>query len=353
LAIAGGGQVVGLDIGTSAVRAVQVSTGRNGVALTSFGQEPLAPGAVVDGEVRDSAAVSDAVARLWKKSKLGPKKAVLGIANQNVVIRQVDLPFLEEKEFRSSIKFHVADHIPIPVDEAELDYEILTEYETEEGRMMRVLLVAASSQMVEGFVTAVSDAGIQAVAVDVSPFAVARAVSAVARGDIGGQGAEAVIDIGAAVTKILVHENGEVQFVRILMVGGDTITEALAEELEIPFEEAEALKVDLGISPGETATERVLSKATQAMVDEVGGSIHYYLSQEESVPLSSVVVTGGGSLTKGLVEKLDDTLGQQTSIGAPLLDMETKKAGLNEDQLRMADKVVAAAVGLAIGSKRQ
>lgn len=349
----GGASTVGLDIGTSAVRAVQVSTGRNGVALTSFGQEPLAPGAVVDGEIRDSAAVSDAVARLWKKAKLGPKKAVLGIANQNVVIRQIDLPFLEEKEFRSSIKFHVADHIPIPVDEAELDYEILTEYETDEGRMMRVLLVAASTQMVEGFVTAVADAGVQAVAIDVSPFAVARAVSAVARGDIGGQGAEAVIDIGAAVTKILVHENGEVQFVRILMVGGDTITEALAEELEIPFEEAEALKVDLGQAPGETATERVLSKATQAMVDEVGGSIHYYLSQEESVALNSVVVTGGGSLTKGLVEKLDDTLGQQTSIGAPLLEMETKKAGLNEDQLRMADNVVAAAVGLAIGSKRQ
>ena len=194
---------------------------------------------------------SEAISQLWKRAKFGTKKAVIGVANQRVVVRQVDLPFLEEKDFRSSLRFQVADHIPMPVDDAELDFEVLEDFQTPSGEhMMKVLLVAAATDMVEGFVSAVSDGGIETVGVDLTPFAVARAVSPVARGETGIPGAQAVVDVGAGVTNIVVHVGGEPRFVRILLVGGDDVTESLSEELGVPTEEAEAMKMDLSVGAG-------------------------------------------------------------------------------------------------------
>src|SRR5919106_4118002 len=243
--------IVGLDIGTSAVRAARVASGRRGTALTGFAQVALPDGAVADGEIRDPGAVSEALAQLWRRSKMGTKRVIIGVANQRVVGRQVDLPYLDEKEFRSSLRFQVADHVPMPVEDAELDFQVLDDYETQTGeRMMRVLLVAASSDMVDTFVGATTAAGLDPVGVDLAPFAVARAVSPAARGETGIAGAEAIVDVGASVTNIIVHHNGEPRFVRILLVGGDEVTNSLARELNVAFDEAEALKLDLARGVG-------------------------------------------------------------------------------------------------------
>ena len=155
------GPSIGLDIGTSAVRAAQVTRTKAGPSLAAFGQVALPPGAVADGEIRDQGAVSEAISQLWKRVKFRSKQVVIGVANQRVVVRQVDLPFLEEKEFRSSLRYQVADHIPMPAEAAELDFQILEDYVTEEREhFMRVLLVAAETEMVEGFLAAVDAAGI-------------------------------------------------------------------------------------------------------------------------------------------------------------------------------------------------
>ncbi|MBA3430011.1 MAG: pilus assembly protein PilM, partial [Actinobacteria bacterium] len=194
----GQGSPVGLDIGTSAVRAAQVSGGRGRASLLAFAQVPLPQGAVRDGEIQDQEAVSQAIAQVWKRIKVRSKTAVIGIANQRVVVRQIDLPFQEEKEFRSTLRFQVADHIPMSVEAAELDFQIVDEYVTEGGeRMMRVLLVAAATDMVESFVGTAMAAGVQPAGIDLAAFAAARSVSSSARGDSGEPGAEAVVDVGA------------------------------------------------------------------------------------------------------------------------------------------------------------
>jgi type IV pilus assembly protein PilM len=346
----GSAPVVGLDIGTSAVRAAQLSSGKSGRSLVKFGQVALPEGAIVDGEVRDPGAVSEAVAQLWKRSKIRSKKVVVGVANQRVVVRQVELPYLEEKEFKSSLKFQVADHIPMPVEDAELDYEILADYESEEnGRQMKVLLVAAASDMVEQYVQTVSAAGLTPVGVDLTPFAVARAVSPIARGEVGSGGAEAVVDVGAGVTNILVHHNGEVQFVRILAAGGDDVTRAIAEHHDISYEEAEALKIDLGRGVGVPDTFQVIEEEVASFVAEVRGSIDYYLSQPESLPVSSVLLTGGGALTPGLANAMVNSLGLDVQLAGPLQDVKSSKSGLTAEQVAQVEPVVAAAMGLSMG----
>lgn len=348
----GAGPVVGLDIGTSAVRAAQVAHGRDGPSLVRFGQVALPPGAVIDGEIADPGVVSEAIARLFKRARIRSRKVAVGIANQRVVVRQVDLPYLDDKEFRSSLRFQVADYIPMSVDEAEIDYQVLSDYEGEDGRMMKVLLVAAATDMVESFVEVVTAAGLDPVAVDLTPFAVARAVSPVARGEQGLDGAEAIIDVGAGVTNILVHLNGEPRFVRILLLGGDEVTGAVAEELGCDFEEAEAAKLDHSAGWGSEAIGRVITRQVEEWVAEVRGSVDYYLGQDDAVPVTSVVLTGGGSLTAGLRDALASSLELPVRFGDVLSDLSARRPPLPEEHLALAEPVAAAPVGLALGGAR-
>jgi type IV pilus assembly protein PilM len=342
---------IGLDIGTSAVRAAWVTAGRNGRSLMRFGQVALPSGAVEGGEIRDPGAVSEAINQLWKRAKFKSKNAIVGVANQRVVVRQVAIPYMDEKELRQSIRFQVGEHIPMPVDEAELDFQVIDDYMTEnQEHMMRVLLVAAARDMVRSLVDAVSAAGVHPAGVDLTPFAVARAVSQVARGESGVAGAEAVIDVGAGVTNIIVHHNGEPRFVRILLVGGDDATAALTDELDVSFEEAEAMKLDLGRGVGSDQARKVLNARVDALVAEIQGSIDYYISLEDSEPVTSVVIAGGGSLTPGLVQKLETSLGTQVRRGTPLTEMGVSKSGLTTEQVAQIDPVAAAAVGLALGA---
>lgn len=349
----GGPPLIGLDIGTSAIRAAQVSVGRGAPSLISFGQVALPSGVVVDGEIRDQGAVSEAISQLVKRTKIKGRRVVLGVANQRVVVRQVDLPYLEEKEFRSSLQFQVADHIPMPVDAAELDYMMLGEFMTESNeRMMRVLLVAAATDMVESFVGTAAAAGLEPAGVDLTPFAVARAVSPAARSEVGAAGSEAVIDVGAGVTSIFVHNNGEPRFVRILLVGGDDATNALSSSLGVSFDEAEAVKLDLGRGVGTPEAQRVLQARVASLVEEIRGSLDYYVTQEDSEPVASILMTGGGSLTPGLVASVEQTVRVQVRRATPLSQMNFSRSGLTQEQVTQVEPVASAAVGLAMGDAK-
>ena len=342
---------IGLDIGATAVRVAQLSGSKEAYTLQRFGQIALPSGAVVDGEIRDPGPVSEAIAQLWKRTKLKNKRAVIGLANQRVVVRQVDFPYLDENEFRQSLRFQAADYIPMPVDEAELDFMVMDDYTTDnQEHMMRVLLVAAATDTVESFVDAVAAGGVQATGIDLIPFAVARAVSSSARGEVGMEGSEAIIDVGGGVTNVVVHVNGEPRFVRILLVGGDDATSALAESLDVTADEAEAVKLDLGREVGPEPAKLVLKRQVDSLVEEIRSSLDYYLSQEDSEPVTSIIMTGGASLTAGLTSKLEQTLRTPVTLGTPLAQINTSKSGLTEDQIRQVEPVSAAAVGLAMGA---
>ncbi len=198
---------VGLDIGTRTVHVAEVAGGRGAPTITNFGGVALPEGAVREGEIVDTAAVADAIKELYGAAKLKNKKVNLGVANQRVVVRQIDLPWMEESELRSSLPFQVQEFIPIPVEDAQLDYHVLQEVEDEEegSRTLRILLVAAHKDMLAAHMEAAQAAGLKPVGVDLNPFAQLRVV---ARDNaLHGGGAEVLVDIGGGVTDIVVHEN--------------------------------------------------------------------------------------------------------------------------------------------------
>lgn len=369
-----GRTVVGLDIGSSGLRAVQFSLGKGAPVLEKVGTILLPRGAVEAGEIKDVAAVTGALKELWANHKFSTKHVHIGVASDNVLVRQMDLDWMEPAEFAKALKYQVVDVISMPVEEANLDYHVLGEFDApdENGttkRMVRILLVAATIETVDGFVNAVRDAGLLPVKADLVPFALIRASRP---GPAVPNSAEAVIDIGADVTNVIIHQGGQPRFVRIVTgQGGNAITDALVERFGWTAEDAERTKAELGLStqmqasamsgdnvfadgqPSAPAAQEhpaqaVITQVTAAFIGEIRTSLDFFLSSSGDIDtLSRVVLTGGGSLMKGLASRLASELRMPVEYGTPMQGLAKGKSLTTDD---MADQRMAVAVGLALGA---
>jgi type IV pilus assembly protein PilM len=347
---------VGLDIGTSSVRAAELALGRGGMALTRFGQVALPEGAVRAGEVVDPAAVTQAVKQLWAQARFTTKKVVIGVANQKVVVRQVDLPWMPLAELKAALAMHVQDFVPMPVEQALLDLHPLEELTNEDGaRLHRVLLVAAARDMVDATLGPVIAAGLKPVMVDLTSFAVLRSLVKPDLLGLDEPDAEAIVDVGARVTNIVVHQAGVPRFVRILLLGGAALTDAVAERLGIPIEAAEAVKQATGLaalaggSLDSTPEGRVLESAGEQFLEQVRASLDYYVAQPGSVRISRLLLSGGGGQLPGLAERLAAATRLPVSHATPLDDLALGKTGLTQEQLDYVAPLATVPVGLALG----
>jgi type IV pilus assembly protein PilM len=350
-------RVVGLDLGTYAVRAVELMVGGgNQPTLVRFAQVTLPPGAIRDGEVVDAGAVSAAVRRLWSEGKFKTKRVVLGVANQRVIVRQAELPAMSEQDLRAALQYEAQELIPIPVEDAILDSQILEEMVSPEGEpRMRILLAAAQRDMVRTHLAAVQGAGLSATAVDVIPFALVRSLFDRATQSFTGDGsAEAVVCIGGGVTNVVVHEQGVPRFVRVLLVGGDDVTEAIARDLDVDLDAAEDLKRRADASSSDAAVARagqVVSDRLTPLVEEIRGSLDYYLAQSQSSPIGRVLVTGGGSRLPGLMERLQSQLGGRVEPAHPLAALRIGQVGLTQAQLAEYEPLMTVPIGLAMAGE--
>lgn len=340
---------IGLDIGTSSVRAAELSFTGSGVVLERFGQVSLPPGAVRDGEVVDDVAVADALRQLWAGTRMRSRKVVLGVANHRVVVRGVDVPWMPRAELAKALPFQVGDLLPMPVEDAVLDFLPLQERTEPDGaRSLHGLLVAASRDSVLANVRCVQKAGLVPMTVDLTSFALLRSVAT--RGDLDVE-TEAVVDIGARVTNVVVHSAGTPSFVRILLMGGQDVTDAVAERVGVPLAEAEALKVDAaaGVPGLPDGAARAVELTAQALVDEIRGSLDYHAASTTGRRLDRVVLTGGGSRLGGLAERLSAATRLPVVHGDPLGGLRIGRTGLDDDQLALVTPLAAVPVGLAMG----
>ena len=349
---------IGLDIGSSTVRAVQIAPSRRGHAtLERVGQVPLAPGAVRDGEIVDPEMVAMAVRELWNVGGFKGRRVALGVSNQQVVVRQVDLPYLPDNELRQSLPFQVDEAIPIPVDQAILDFHTLETLTGDDGRRVsRILLVAAQREMVQRLVEAVTRARLEPVLVDLDAFAMLRSLAPEAgRGLLDETAGELLVDIGSVVTNLLIHADGVPRFVRILLMGGDAITDELETQLGLDRAEAERHKVETGLLDPVALLEadrhaRVIAERAGRLLDEIRGSLDYYATQADAVPVRRVILTGGASRLRGLAERLSDALGIPVERGHPMQELRIGSVGLPHEQLVDLEPDLAVAIGLALGA---
>jgi type IV pilus assembly protein PilM len=349
-----GNQVIGLDIGTHAVRAVELSLGRGRPVVRRMGQVALPAGAVVAGEVVVPTEVAAALRRLWSEAGFRSRDVVVGVANPRVVARMTELPDLPEEELRSSLPYQVQELIPIPVDEAELDFQVIDRVRTPDGQdRQQVLLVAAHRDMLRSLLAALDGANLTASRIDLIPFALIRALHDPvawlgADQPLGGQ--EVIIGSGAGVTNIVVHENGIPRFVRTLPTGGSVVTEAIADDLGLEADDAEAVKRGVGLQ--QPNVDDLAMSSLAPLANEVAGSLDFHLAQAGSAgDLRRVILSGGGSRLRALRSILEDQLGVPVVDGDPYAGLDVSKVPLDPAIVQASADYFTVALGLALSGE--
>ena len=345
---------IGVDIGSTAVRVAEVVPGDVPV-LVRAGQVPLAPGAVEAGEVRQPELVAEALRQLWSTTKVKGRQVYLGVGNQRVVVREIALPWLPEKELRASLGFQVQEFIPMAVEEAVLDFDLLGETEQGGRRMVRILLAAAHKPMIDALVQSATGAKLQPVGIDLAPFAVVRAVGTSDEAlDLERVGDEAIIDVGAHITVICVHDRGTTRFVRILPSGGRDITLAIARGLGVEDEVAERLKrgEEFEGGPSMEDVRRIATTRLGAFVDEVRSSLEFYAAQVPGARIARVLAVGGGSKLEGFMDVLRERIPVPVERGR-LFEKVKSELDLTPEAAAETEPVLPVAVGLAIPGRRR
>jgi type IV pilus assembly protein PilM len=334
---------IGLDIGSTSIRAVEAARTKDRPVINNFGQALLPAGAMVGGVVKDERAVTNALRQLWAAQSFSSKSVSIGVTHQQVVVREIEVSNLPKKEMRQALPFQVRDVLPLPVDEALLDFYPLEEAGSKDT--VRGLLVAAPKDAVVTLVRAVERAGLHVEHVDLSVFAALRAAAHLANDT------EAVIDIGANGTNIVIHTNGVPQIVRTVPRGGAEVTKMIASRLGMPAAEAEVLKCRVGLVRGEGVDSAdVVEEAIRPLISEIRSSFSYYASSHGSQSVARLALVGGAAQLPGLTEKLAQTLGVPTFLSDPLQRVNDSRRGGRHDVLGRFRSSAAVSIGLTLGA---
>lgn len=364
--------VVGLDIGSSGVRGVELSAnGKTKPTLIRSYEIPLPTGAVVRGEVLEPEVVGAALKRLWSQGGFKSKKVVLGTGNQGVIVRDLTVPKMSLKHIRESLPFQVATTLQMPLADLLLDFYPMSESDGEQGPVINGLLVAAGKREILGNVSAVEKAGLTPVEVDLIPFALNRLL--VSRPEV--MGTVALIDIGGTTTSIIISSNGVPWFVRIIPTGGDDLTNALKQELEIETPAAEELKrslrlgtPDLGDDESKPGTikcacakcvaedptaensryQALLHSVSAELLGSLRNTVNYFNNTRPQDPVQKILLTGGGAQLSGIGEALSEVTHVPTMAANPLsmISLPRKK----DAKKLLLEGSIAVALGLALRS---
>jgi type IV pilus assembly protein PilM len=337
--------LTGVDIGSTSVRAVQTSRGKGSPVVTKYGQVAIPIGAVHGGIINDETVVSTALKVLWSEHKFRRREVVVGVTSHQIVVREMSLPNLPPREFRQALPFQVRDLLPMPVNKAQLDFYPL-EDPRKAGDTVRGFLIAAPKEVVLSTVRTVEAAGLRVIRVDLASFAVLRATGRV------GVDVEAIADIGAHATSVIVHVDGQPRIVRTLPRGGADITEVVATQLKISGDEAEALKRNVGLSPGlNPAVAAAMREAVRPLVSELRSSFAYLASGGEAATrVSRLSLCGGSALMPGLVELMHSELGVEVYLADPLMRIGDNRPRGSHDELGQARSSAAVSIGLALAA---
>jgi len=343
-------QVVGLSVGASQLAAaVVVNNGRP--KLVKVARHTLPPEIVVGGEVRDSEALANEIAAFFSAADLPRKNVRLGIGSTRTGVRVFERPEVDDpRQLANAIRFRAYETLPIPIEEAMLDYQILEEKNGPD----RVLLAVAYRDLVDRFAETCAAAKIELVGIDIEAFALLRAVGGepLSAGERA-EAARVAVSIGHDRTTVAVSDGRLCEFTRVLDWGGARVTAAVQRALDVDAEEAEEIKRSLDISVGPTnepADERT-TKAAEAARREVNGlarelasSLHFYQDQVDSLGFAEITVTGGGAHLQGLAEQLEELIGISVRLADPFVRVGSGHGISSNGQ----DGALAVAIGLGI-----
>jgi len=340
--------VVGLDIGSSAVKAVELKAVGKGFKVVAFAIEPVPPDSIVDGAIIDGAAVADAIRRVFENKAFKTKEVAASLSGNAVIVKKINLPIMTEAELAESIYWEAEQYIPFDIQDVNLDYQILNSGTGEESAgTMDVLLVAAKKEKIADYTGVISQAGRLPVIVDVDAFALQNAYEV----NYGLEPGAVVVllNAGASAININIITGDQSVFTRDISMGGNSYTEAVQKELNLPFESAEQIKRGHPVE-GITFEEvqPVLHAVTENVLLEIQKTFDFFKATASSDRIDRIVVSGGASRVDGFTASLQEHFSTGVEVFDPFktIGFDPAKLGITDPEGLSA--MAAVAVGLAL-----
>ncbi len=341
-------QLIGLDIGSSAIKLVQVKPVKDSYVLQKFGIKPLEPEVIVDGTVMDAARVVMAIKDLIDETNVKVKNVAMSISGHSVIVKKINLPPMPDDEVESQVKLAAEQYIPFDINEVNLDYHVLNPVEqADDGEpQMSVLLVAAKKDKVNELTELVEGAGLTPAILDVDAFAIENMYCV--NYPIRAEEIVTLVNIGASVMNVNILKGDVSLFTRDISIGGNRYTEAIQRELGISFEEAEGLKKGQGGRGSEyEAALTVINDVNGEVASEIARSVDYFRSTSTDGETGKILMCGGCAKVGGLVEQLGDRMGVPVELANPFNQIEVA-SGAMDDVADLTDLAPMAAVGVGL-----
>ena len=296
--MAKGKLMIGLDIGSTSVKMIQLKESRKrgeyGFALQSFGMKQLPPEAIVDGALMNTTAIVQAIQELVAELRIKQKEVAIGVSGHSVIIKKISMPRMTQDELEESIQWEAEQYIPFDVKDVNIDTQILKSDPNDASGQMDVLLVAAKKDMINDYTAVVTEAGLTTGVVDVDAFAVQNMFYAnysVPEGET-----VVLINAGASVVNINIIKSGVTVFTRDVTIGGNQFTEEIQKQLNVSHDEAEAYKVggahdEHGVVPQEV--EKIMESVADVMAGEFQRSLDFFLATSADANVTKIFLAGG------------------------------------------------------------
>lgn len=337
---------VGLDIGASSVKAVQLKQSRSGTELLKFGMAALHPETIVDGVIMDSGTVISAIQQIFAENEIKTKDVVVAVSGHSVIVKKIQVAKMKPDELEQTIPFEAEQYVPYAIEDVNLDYQVL-ESENPESNELDVLLVAVKKDIINDYLSIISTAGLSAVVVDVDAFALENAFEVAYELDksqvIG------LVNLGAATMNINLLQNGLSEFTRDSPLGGNRYTESIQKMLGLTYEQAETLKLGEAVDGKSFAeAQPALDMVNAEVASEIRRSFDFFRSSSHSDTIHRALLSGGCARLPGLVEYLSENLEIPFELANPLRNIKVDPKKFKGADLESIAPQLAVSVGLAL-----
>jgi type IV pilus assembly protein PilM len=338
--------LVGLDIGSSTVKAIELKPAGKSYRVAAIGVEPVPADSIVDGTIIDSSAVADAVTRLFANKQFKSKEVAASLSGNSVIVKKITLPQMTDAELSESIYWEAEQYIPFDIQDVNLDYEIIETNGVNAQGTMEVLLVAAKKDKIGDYTNVITQAGRSPVVVDVDAFALQNAYEA--NYGLEPNAVVVLLNAGASAININILAGAQSVFTRDISIGGNAFTEAVQKELNLPFEAAEELKKGQNVDGVSYEDARpVLRAMTDNVLLEVEKTFDFFKATAASDHITRIVLSGGASRVEGFVESLRERFDTEVELFDPFrqITFDVKKLGISPQEMA---PLSAVALGLAL-----
>jgi type IV pilus assembly protein PilM len=336
-------EIIGIDIGSSSVKLVQLKEQKGAFTLQNVGILPLPLEAIVDNTLMDSSSIVEAIKKLFKSLNIRVKDAACSVSGNSVIIRKISLPAMPPEELEDQIHWEAEQYIPFDINDVNIDFQILASDQNDPSKM-EVLLVASKKEIINDYLAVFNEAGINLAVVDVDSFAIQNAFEL--NYDIGSENVVALINIGASIMNLNIIKNDISLFTRDVQMGGNLYTEEIQKQFGVSSEEAEKMKIS-EVSSDQSKLKETISRVNETLAMEMRRSLDFYNTTAGEGKINNVYLSGGGAKTPMLVEAVQQRLGLPVEILNPFLNVKINEKEFDPEYLNEIGPLVTVAVGLA------